>query len=1069
MFLRIGQINAQRSSAAATELEILMSELELDLLCIQEPYQYKNVVRGYNSSKLRVIQPTGITPWVAAVAVHDKMDVLVHPGNNAHAIYFKIYTQTCNFYLINIYCQHSLPINTFLDFISDILIRIGGERFILTLDANAKSELWYSNETDDRGRLLEEFILTNDLIILNEPNNPPTFMTSNGQSNIDLTLASSNFGRSIKEWKVSLCCTTSDHNLITFKIVPDLQSFNLQKSLSIDKPYSLRRADWDGFETSVKTIFNNRIKEKLKNLKPDKAVQLFNKLLTQCCRENIPIKVAKDNTVPWWTEELKRLKIETSKSKKQLHRARKLNFNDLIPDYSLKYRILRNKYTALIRKNKKQTWKNFVTKEGNRDPWSLVYKIIRNKLNKETFLSALRLPSGELTTSWRDTADKLLYKCVPKDMTEDETEEQKEIKKKINLYHNSNLEPEISLDEISASLNKCKKHKAPGIDRFPSELIIELWNIDNNIIYNLYNNCMKNSYFPNEWKHAKLKIILKDPKRDQSVLSSYRPIALLSAVGKIFERILVNRIQECYKNLNLDNKKQFGFRPQRSTEDALNALRTGIKCSRKKYTVTIFIDIEAAFDCLWWPAIIAKIIKAECSSRIVKIIKSYFKNRRMSMQSKFDKIDKFMQRGCPQGSIIGPMAWGWCMDTFLDDFQNNIDEQDAEVIAYADDLAMIVKGNTRSELELIAERGLKILKAWCTNHKLNISLNKTLAMLTKGKLNRERLPRIKINDVKIKYSDKIKYLGVIVDEKLNFIEHAKFIRNKVIGLIMALKRVARDTWGIKTSIIKILYSAVFLPITTYGSSAWFQEVQKAHVMRHILAAQRSILLIITKACKTTSTIALQVLAGVLPLDLSIIRQALINKVKHNNTVNWRLYTYTHKENLRIADEPERIKEEIAKIDNLVYSEWQSRWCNDTRGRCTFDFIHDVRFRLNNGWFVPNRFSTYLITGYGPINSTLFKRKCVENKNCIICNLEEEEDINHIIFRCPKYQEFRYAEILNLDVEKSYLIDCQERFKKFSQFAEMVFERRRECLLQLDSSGSASSWLGRATSDFNSDG
>lgn len=73
--------------------------------------------------------------------------------------------------------------------------------------------------------------------------------------------------------------------------------------------------------------------------------------------------------------------------------------------------------------------------------------------------------------------------------------------------------------------------------------------------------------------------------------------------------------------------------------------------------VTVFIDIEAAFDNLWWPAIIAKIIKAECSTPLVKLIKSYFKNREMLVKSKNEKINRYYAKTMPAGI----RSWSYCL------------------------------------------------------------------------------------------------------------------------------------------------------------------------------------------------------------------------------------------------------------------------------------------------------------------------------------------------------------------------------------------------------------------------
>ena len=85
--------------------------------------------------------------------------------------------------------------------------------------------------------------------------------------------------------------------------------------------------------------------------------------------------------------------------------------------------------------------------------------------------------------------------------------------------------------------------------------------------------------------------------------------------------------------------------------------------------------------------------------------------------------------------------------------------------------------------------------------------------------------------------------------------------------------------------LKVLYGAVALPIVKHGTVLWHDVASKAMVRRNILALQRALLLLITKACRTSSTVAMQVIAGTKPLDLEIIEDALVKRIKRNMNTN----------------------------------------------------------------------------------------------------------------------------------------------------------------------------------------
>ena len=324
-------------------------------------------------------------------------------------------------------------------------------------------------------------------------------------------------------------------------------------------------------------------------------------------------------------------------------------------------------------------------------------------------LAGRKLSDGTKTTNLDSTIEALLNKFVPVDDTTKLSEECQVLWQSVREYKNMNLEPLISLSEIKTAISKFKNKKAPGMDNFKIEIVKELWKKKHEVIYGLMNNCFSQGLFPRQWKEANLIILLEGETRDRTLLISYRPIALLSVVGKVYERIIEDRIQVIYKNAGLENPDQFRFRRGKSPDDALKRLRRAIKFNEQKYVLTIFVDIEGAFDNLWWAAILSKLVNANCSTYILNVIKSYFKNRKAIVQNKMKKYVKKVEKLCPQVSIIGLAAWVLCMDILLNELRENFPSECAAFIVYADDLACVVKGNTRMELHIHDEKIMAIL------------------------------------------------------------------------------------------------------------------------------------------------------------------------------------------------------------------------------------------------------------------------------------------------------------------------------------------------------------------------
>ena len=244
---------------------------------------------------------------------------------------------------------------------------------------------------------------------------------------------------------------------------------------------------------------------------------------------------------------------------------------------------------------------------------------------------------------------------------------------------------------------------------------------------------------------------------------------------------------------------------------------------------------------------------------------------------------------------------------------------------------------------------------------------------------------------------------------------------------------------------------------------WYEEVRKTIVKRNITALQRNILLLVSKACRTTSTVALQTILGAKPMDLKIIEDALVKRIKRNLSTTWDTYTCMERETERAQ---ELLSSEIERIKAHIAENWQRRWETDVHGRETFKYIDKVNFvQNNNSWFKINRYATYLITGYGPINSTLNKRGLTESNGCPSCRAAEETT-EHILFECPVYTNVRLDRMESYRGKEKELIQNKEILEKFNEFATSVFKIRQE---RTESRGSASPWQGRETADETSDG
>lgn len=188
-----------------------------------------------------------------------------------------------------------------------------------------------------------------------------------------------------------------------------------------------------------------------------------------------------------------------------------------------------------------------------------------------------------------------------------------------------------------------------------------------------------------------------------------------------------------------------------------------IQNSRKKYVLGIFLDIGGAFDNAWWDKIIVQLANFGIKGKEIQVIKDYFRNRKPILRFRGVQAEKELTMGCPQGSVLGPTLWNILFDTFLRLMLPEV----CSPFAYADDGLNLVASDSRVDLEDKARVICEMIQEWSQDVRLTLSVGKTKIMLLKGKLP-GRSPIVRMSGEKLEYVSQIKYLGVIVDEKLIF-------------------------------------------------------------------------------------------------------------------------------------------------------------------------------------------------------------------------------------------------------------------------------------------------------------
>lgn len=427
--------------------------------------------------------------------------------------------------------------------------------------------------------------------------------------------------------------------------------------------------------------------------------------------------------------------------------------------------------------------------------------------------------------------------------------------------------------------------------------IYTFWTIPNEII-RLFNCCLTANYFPQAWKEAEIRLIRKNNTKPIDH-NSYRPISLLPIIGKVLDRLLTQRINWHLEKTNYLNDKQFGFRTHRNTLQAIQKIVDYIQTakSQKEHTAIITLDFQGAFNRAWTPLILTNLRETKCPKNIFGTLKSYLNNRKASVLFNSGEISVQEVSGCPQGSCLGPTLWNILYNSIFQ-LENSLPEGTL-LQGFADDTVIATTHKSRDRLEEKINLCLEKIHNWCVENKITINPNKCESMVV-GK-NRPLSRRIstKINGERIPSKKEIKYLGILIDERLSWTPHIHWIQKKGKKILNILRSLVGTTWGMGSEAIKTIYNVAVVPAITYGAEIWGAAAIKNRNRQILNSIQRPALISMTKAYRTSPTNGLQVIGRTMPIVLKIKQIYLTSHIKQGKEVTDLDVSEDSKDNIKI--------------------------------------------------------------------------------------------------------------------------------------------------------------------------
>ena len=407
--------------------------------------------------------------------------------------------------------------------------------------------------------------------------------------------------------------------------------------------------------------------------------------------------------------------------------------------------------------------------------------------------------------------------------------------------NNQCLSEFIVLDDILTICKSINNNKSCGLDNISNYLIRRFPIKAFEYLTILYNNCLNNSYFPHAWKVAKIIPIPK--QRDINDINNLRPISLLSNLGKIFERVIREKMDSGLNGPYIP-QNQFGFKKGNSTVHALLKFHSDVVQNLRegRCTVAVSLDVEKAFDKAYHNGILFKMISIGFKASIIKMFKSFFEDRKFCVQvdgtsSSFGSV----KCGVPQGSVLAPLLY----NIFVHDFPVGLDG--SKSILYADDSLLYAHDESPVIALQRVTSHLNLVYNFYSSWGIKINASKSSAICLRnpsGKCKYTVVPeskrlRLLLHGNEILFKDSIKYLGVNFNKLFKFNKHVDQILKKANRVKGVFARLFNSKFlPIRSKLL--LYKVSIRPILLYAFPIWFTisktmmkklEIFERHIVR----------------------------------------------------------------------------------------------------------------------------------------------------------------------------------------------------------------------------------------------
>lgn len=385
----------------------------------------------------------------------------------------------------------------------------------------------------------------------------------------------------------------------------------------------------------------------------------------------------------------------------------------------------------------------------------------------------------------------------------------------------------VTAFQVQKIIEKMSCEKAPGWDEIRVQDLKFIKIQISPILAKFINLCIKKGVYPGDLKIALIRPIYK--QGNHMDYANYRPIAILSVINKITEKIVIKQLMTFLDKYKILSERQHGFRKSRSTATALEQFSDYMyeQLNEKNHVVAIFIDFKKAFDTLEHDVLMQAMLECGVGGPVAEWLRQYLTERNIITVINNVRGEKAkIKYGVPTGSVYGPVGYIMHVNSICNVLNH------CNAFMYADDTCIVYANKDQNTIENKIQKDIDNIIKWSHDNGIIINIKKTKGMHLSSPHNIKKAINYNIIGHEyeclhnnkyncqckpLEFVENYKYLGLTIDRTMSWKKHVQEVCDKLRILLVKFYHLKRI---LNRKVLRTIYFALVDSLIDYGLVAY---------------------------------------------------------------------------------------------------------------------------------------------------------------------------------------------------------------------------------------------------------